>query len=81
MPKIKAMANGNAFFESVSKIMDTMQERIEFTPDEMMLFQQHLKLSTLKKNDLLLAQGAVENRLHFIVDGVTRSFFQKDEKT
>ncbi len=74
------MANGNAFFESVSKIMDTMQERIEFTPDEMMLFQQHLKLSTFKKNDLLLAQGAVENRLHFIVDGVTRSFFQKDEK-
>jgi CRP-like cAMP-binding protein len=74
------MANENAFFESVSKIMDTMQERIEFTLDEMMLIQQHLKLSTLHKNDLLVAQGAVENRLHFIVDGVTRSFFQKDEK-
>jgi CRP-like cAMP-binding protein len=80
LPKIKAMANKNAFFESVSKIMNTMQERIEFTLDEMMLLQQHLKISTLHKNDLLVAQGAVENRLHFIVDGVTRSFFQKDEK-
>jgi hypothetical protein len=25
------MANKNAFFESVSKIMDSMQERIEFS--------------------------------------------------
>jgi CRP-like cAMP-binding protein len=57
-----------------------MQERIEFTLDEMMLLQQHMKLSTLHKNDLLVAQGALENRLRFIVDGVTRSFFKKDEK-
>jgi CRP-like cAMP-binding protein len=74
------MANENTFFESVSKIMDSMQERIEFTLDEIMLLQQHMKLSTLQKNDLLVAQGAVENRIHFIVDGVTRSFFYKEEK-
>jgi CRP-like cAMP-binding protein len=78
--KLGTMTNENSFFENLSKIMNTMQERIEFTFEEMTLLQQYLKLSTFKKRELLVAQGAVENRLHFIVDGVTRSFFQKDEK-
>jgi CRP-like cAMP-binding protein len=74
------MANNTFFLQSVDRITKTFKERVDFTDAELMALTQHVKLSNLKKRELLIAQDAVENRLHYIVEGVTRSFFSYGNK-
>lgn len=74
------MIDNTVFEQSVNTVIKTMKERVDFTDTELLLMMQQLKLSILKKNELLIAEGAVENRIHYIVEGVTRSFFIRGGK-
>jgi len=55
-------------------------EQVDIGMEELSLLLPHLKMNKMDKGDLLVKQGQVENNMHFIVDGVTRSFFIKDGK-
>jgi CRP-like cAMP-binding protein len=74
------MAAENIIWQSIGILQKTMQERIQFSEEEMSLLMSFLKITTYKKNDPLIVEGAVENNIHFIVEGVTRSFFVKGNK-
>jgi CRP/FNR family transcriptional regulator, anaerobic regulatory protein len=67
-----------AFLESINGFLNTIKDRIVFTQEEMMMMLPFLKMNTYKKSDRLIAEGEVENNVHFIAEGVTRSFFIKD---
>jgi CRP-like cAMP-binding protein len=74
------MSDNTVFLQSIGAIMKTLKERVDFTEAELAMLAQHIRLSSLKKNELLVAEGTVENRIHYIVEGVTRSFFIRGGK-
>ena len=67
-------------FNGLDVLKDSMLQRADLGEVEFNLLIPCLKFRQLEKNALLVKAGEVENQVHFIVDGVTRSFFFKDEK-
>lgn len=69
-----------ARLQSIEALQKTILERTGIGEAELALLLPCLRVRNLKKNELLVAEGEVEQHVHFIVEGVTRSFFFKDEK-
>jgi CRP/FNR family transcriptional regulator, anaerobic regulatory protein len=55
-------------------------DKVAIGTEEMGMLLPYIRLNKLKKNELLVATGEVENSMHYIVEGVTRSFFVRDDK-
>jgi CRP-like cAMP-binding protein len=70
----------NIYAQSLMSLMQQYGDRVQLTIEEMTLLAQHMQLNTFEKNELLVAVDEVENRVHFIAEGITRSFFKKGEK-
>jgi CRP-like cAMP-binding protein len=61
-------------------LSNTLQGYLNFSAEELMMTLPYMKLETLKKNDLLIGEGQVEDRIYYIAEGVTRSFFFENGK-
>jgi CRP-like cAMP-binding protein len=66
--------------QAIETLKQTIQELIPVDDAELGILLSYARFSQLKKNDLLIGIGEVENQVHFIVEGVTRSFFFAGEK-
>jgi CRP/FNR family transcriptional regulator, anaerobic regulatory protein len=64
----------------LDKLKTTLLSKAMLSPDELAMALDMCKMQHLKKGELLTQIGEIENKVVFIVDGVTRSFFYKNEK-
>lgn len=55
-----------------------VEKFVAFTDDEWLIFQQHLKLVSLKKKDFFVRAGEVCNDIGFIVSGSVRFYCMKN---
>jgi CRP-like cAMP-binding protein len=62
------------------KLRSALLGHMPFTDEELMMVIPHIQLVTLNKNELIIAEGQVENRIYYIAEGVTRSYFFQNEK-
>lgn len=65
---------------SIDSLRQTLLERAALGDEELEVLSRHVRLRNLDKNALLIAEGEVENHLNFVVEGVVRIFFYKDDK-
>lgn len=65
---------------SIESLRQTLLERAAIGDQELEVLSRHVRLRHLDKNALLIAEGEVENYLNFVVEGVTRIFFYKEDK-
>lgn len=56
------------------------QSRVNITEAELLLILPYIRLKQFEKGDLITQEGEIENRIYFILQGVTRSFFFKQDK-
>lgn len=56
-------------------LSNTLQGYLNFSAEELMMALPYMQLETLKKNELLIREGQVEDRIYYIAEGVTRSYF------
>jgi CRP-like cAMP-binding protein len=63
----------------IKALKKTITERSTITDADLLLLLPYLQIKQWAKNDLLVAQGEIENRVHFIIEGISRSFFFKDD--
>jgi CRP-like cAMP-binding protein len=72
--------NASVFFHSVAALKETIEARTNITEADIMLVFQLAHFKQFEKGALLTEDGKVENYLYFIVEGVTRSFFFKEDQ-
>jgi CRP-like cAMP-binding protein len=70
----------SAFFKSIAALQETIQSRTNITEADMTLVFQLAHFKPFEKGEFLTEDGKVENYLYFIVEGVTRSFFFKEDQ-
>ncbi len=68
------------FLEGIESLRKTLHDRAAIGEEELELLSRYVRLRSLGKNALLIAEGEVEHYINFIVEGVTRSFFYKEER-
>jgi CRP-like cAMP-binding protein len=72
--------NTAAFFQSVAVLQEKIQKRTHITETDILLAFQVAHFKQFEKGTLLTEEGKVENYLYFIMEGVTRSFFFKEDQ-
>lgn len=74
------MISNETFLQSLELFKKTIQSRTDINDTEFALGIQFVKMRHFEKNEMLVREGEVENHVYFIIDGVTRSFFFKEDK-
>jgi CRP-like cAMP-binding protein len=70
----------SAFFQSVARLQKVVQTRTNITETDIASAFQLAQFKQFKKGDLLTEADKIENYLYFIIEGVTRSFFFKEDQ-
>lgn len=66
--------------QNLLSLKNAMGERVNITDAEWMMMMPRLEFLELEKNTLLVAEGEVEQYVYFIAEGVTRSFFERNNR-
>ena len=74
------MMNDNIFFQRMALLKQTIQSRVAIDDAAFASVFELAQFKQFDKGEILTEIGQVENYLYFIVKGVTRSFFFKDDK-
>jgi CRP-like cAMP-binding protein len=72
--------NNSVFFQSIAALKATIETRTNITEADMAFVFQLAHFKPFEKGDLLTESGKIENYVYFIVEGVTRSFFFKEDQ-
>lgn len=74
------MSDNTVFFQRMEFLKQTLQSRTVIDDAAFASLFELARFKQFDKGDLLTEIGQVENYVYFIIEGVTRSFFFKDDK-
>jgi CRP-like cAMP-binding protein len=66
--------------QHLAHIQEGFAKKLGLNEEELQLILQYTHFQKLDKNQLLTAEGEIENKVYFILEGVARSYFYKNEK-
>ena len=78
--KSTIMSNNDVFFQRMELLKQTIQSRAAIDDAAFTSVFELAQFKQFDKGEMLTEIGQVENYLYFIIEGVTRSFFFKDDK-
>jgi CRP-like cAMP-binding protein len=74
------MQQSPELLSALLSMQQKLSEKITLGTEEVNMMLPLIKVKKLKKDELLIAEGEVENHMYYIVDGVTRSFIVRNKK-
>jgi CRP-like cAMP-binding protein len=63
-----------------TRMREALGRAVHLPAEEWQNFQESLSVKNFRQGQVLIGEGQVENHLHFLSEGATRSFFFKDGK-
>lgn len=63
-----------------NRMREALGRAVLLPEEEWQVFQENLTIKRFHQGDTLICEGQIENRLHFLLQGATRSFFLKEGK-
>lgn len=74
------MSNNPTFFQKIEILKESLQARAALGDEDFGAALELVRFKQFDKGDVLTQIGKVENYLYFIIEGVTRSYFFKEDK-
>ncbi len=66
--------------EGLEQLREILQKKANFADEDLLLLVEKATFKQFEKGDAIIREGKIEKYLYFIVEGVARSFFYKEEK-
>jgi CRP-like cAMP-binding protein len=74
------MLEENNSLDGLTNLREALMLRANMTDEDMMQVFEKATFKEYNKGDLIISEGKVENYLYFVVEGMARTFFYKEEK-
>ena len=74
------MFNNSTFFQNIDLLKKTIEARTDIRAEDFAVALELVNFKQFDKGEVITEMGKVENYVYFIIEGVTRSYFFKEDK-
>ena len=74
------MFNNSTFFQNIDLLKKTIEARTDIRAEDFAAALELVNFKQFDKGEVITEMGKVENYVYFIIEGVTRSYFFKEDK-
>ena len=74
------MFNNSTFFQNIDLLKKTIEARTDIRAEDFAAALELVNIKQFDKGEVITEMGKVENYVYFIIEGVTRSYFFKEDK-
>lgn len=74
------MFNNSIFFQNIDLLKKTIEARTDIRAEDFAAALELVNFKQFDKGEVITEMGKVENYVYFIIEGVTRSYFFKEDK-